>query len=149
MRKTGMTLRVLGALAGVAVLAGCEDNGRSWAMTAPDDYMSTAGSTEDSGTGGSGIARASAEPRGLENDLWLKQDFRTPYPPAALEAQVAQELGTGKPLRAEKGVWVQGIYAVELASGVTQAVSPSSAPFQPQVPVEGDIAPPRGEALHP
>jgi hypothetical protein len=176
MRKTGMTQLLFGALAGVAVLAGCDDNGRSWAMTAPDDYMSTPspdandprdrGSTtglprhlpeaspasrdtdvkEGSASGGAGILRATSpgEPQGQDNDLWLKQDFRTPFPPAGLEARVAQELGTGKPLQANaKGVWVQGLYAVELGSGITQAVAPESASFQPQPPIQGPQSTPQ------
>jgi hypothetical protein len=154
MRKTGMTRWVLGALAGVAVLAGCADNGRSWAMTAPDDYMfmtsSQAGVEEGSGAGGAGLMRTTTPTgkQGMADDLWLKQDFRTPYPPAALEARVAPELGSGKPLQAnERKIWVQGTYAVELASGITQVVAPESAAFQPQPSTNGDIAPPKAASM--
>jgi len=175
MRKTGMTRLLLGALAGAAMLAGCDDNGRSWAMVAPDDYMSVPGhqandprnrgSTtglprhlpeaspesrdadvpEGSASGGAGITRATspAEPQGQQNDDWLKQDFRVSYPPPPFEARVAQELGTGKLLKANaQGVWVQGIYAVEVASGATQALAPESAGYQPQPQTPGNFSTP-------
>ena len=127
MRKTGMMGWVLGALAGAAILAGCDDQGRKWAMTAHEDYMNLPGSEqlrEGSATGGAGM------------------DARVT--PDALEPLVAIDLGTGKPLRANaKGVWVQGTYAVELGSGVTRSVAPESAPFQPQeMNINGNISTP-------
>lgn len=127
MRKTKMLRLVFGALAGAAVLAGCDDQGRTWAMTAQDDYRvtsSTGALSEDTGTGGAGLeARVT---------------------PEALTPLVAQELGTGKPLRANaKGIWVQGTYAVELGSGIARSVAPESAPYQPQEQnINGNISTP-------
>mgnify|MGYP002647986254 CR=1 FL=1 len=84
-----------------------------------------------------------------KGDEWLRQDFRTPYPPARLEALVAPNLGTGKPLRANaQGVWVQGTYAVELGSGVTDIVSTGSAPYQPAERPVGNFATPHSLPEH-
>ena len=128
MRKTGMMRWVLGALAGAAVLAGCDDQGRQWAMTAQEDYLpgpSAEEMREGSATGGAGMEQ--------------------PVAPEALEHLVAQDLGTGKPLRANaQGVWVQGIYAVEIGSGVTRAAALESAPYQPQqMNIGGSISTPQ------
>ena len=153
MGKTGMKMALLGALAATAMLTACEDSGRSWAMMAQDNYSpyraqsvplhrgSNTGLarelpvTESSAMGGS--ADMAAFPMKLadmaKRDLGSVQDFRVPFPPAQLKGQVAQELGTGKLLRADaRGLWVQGTYAVEVGSGLSDAVAPSAAPYQPQ-----------------
>ncbi|MFE8602674.1 hypothetical protein [Archangium violaceum] len=131
MRKTGMKLALLGGFAGAALLAGCGSNpydyGRVWSLKAQDDYASE----QAQGTGGAGAVDQGGE-QGQEN-LWLKQDMRVPYPPPRLDAQVAMELGTGKPLQAVRGVWVQGTQSVELGSGRAMSVSsPGSAPSIPK-----------------
>nr|AYM53653.1 hypothetical protein [Archangium violaceum] len=96
---------------------------------------------QERGTGGAGEAHARSgdneqpavqgREQGQEN-LWLKQDMRVPYPPPRLDAQVAMELGTGKPLQAVRGVWVQGIQSVELGSGRATSVSTAASSFAPQ-----------------
>lgn len=135
MRKTGLMGWVLGALAGAALLAGCDDQGRKWAMTAHEDYLpdpSAEQAGEDSATGGAG----------LDPQMRPEQQRVTPD---ALAPLLAQDLGTGKPLRANaQGVWVQGTYAVELGSGLIRSVAPASAPFQPQqMNIGGNIATPQ------
>nr|AYM53848.1 hypothetical protein [Archangium sp.] len=147
MRKTGMKLALLGGFAGAALLAGCGNNpydyGRVWSLTAQEDYSSE----QERGTGGAGEADARSGDNELpaiqggeqgQENLWLKQDMRVPYPPPRLDAQVAMELGTGKPLRAVKGVWVQGTRGVELGSGRATSVSSAASSFEPG---EGDQAP--------
>lgn len=166
MGKTAMRMALLGALAGTALLAGCEDEGRSWAMVAQDNYSpyrapsvplhrgSNTGFPRvlpqtESAMGGSGDMPAFPTQLAdmARRDLEMKQDFRVPYPPSRLEAQVAEELGTGKLLRADgRGRWVQGLYSVEVGSGLTQAIAPTSAPAQPQQnPTFAPAAPPPGD----
>ncbi|HYO71860.1 MAG TPA: hypothetical protein VEU33_37860 [Archangium sp.] len=96
---------------------------------------------QERGTGGTGEAgeksadndlpRIQGSKQGQEN-LWLKQDLRVPYPPPQLEALVAMELGTGKPLQAVNGVWVQGIQGIELGSGRASSVSTVGSSYEPQ-----------------
>lgn len=136
------------------------DYGRVWSLTAQEDYYpkqarqsaaarerSNIGTSatlfetteQERGTGGAGEAQArpganeqpAIQGREQEN-LWLKQDMRVPYPPPRLDAQVAMELGTGKPLQAVRGVWVQGIQSVELGSGRATSVSTAASSFAPQ-----------------
>jgi hypothetical protein len=150
MRKTGK-LALLGAITTAVLLSGCgDDRGRSWAMMAQDDYIDNpTGAAANSGTGGSGSGSPAAMSIGAQGDEWLKQDFRAPYPPARLEALVAPQLGTGKPLRANaQGVWVQGTYAVELGSGVTNIVTNGSAPYQPAERPVGNFATPHSLPEH-
>lgn len=162
MGKTAMRMALLGAVAGTVLLAGCgDDNGRSWAMTPQSNYSPyrdrhvtlhrgsntgfprvlprtepTLGMDGATGVGGSGLDASfpTTQPQELSRrEVNLKEDFRVPYPPLALDSEVAQELGTGKPLRASRGAWVQGLFAVELGSGLTTAIpAPASAPAQPQ-----------------
>jgi len=147
MRKMGWMLAGLGAITGAALLSGCgDDHGRLRAMLPQDDYLSQTerAPAEGSATGGSGTMGDSRA-----NELWLKQDFRVPYPPDKMEALVAPNLGTGKPLRANaKGVWVQGIYSVEVGSGITPLSSPTSAPYQPQERPVGNFSTPRSLPAH-
>ncbi|WP_257453460.1 hypothetical protein [Archangium lipolyticum] len=89
MRKTGMKLALLGAVAGAGLLMGCEDYGRSWAQTSQqEDYYPdekgegislrrgsntgfprhiplTAGDEAASGTGGSGVARDDSQSKAV------------------------------------------------------------------------------------
>ncbi|QRN98677.1 hypothetical protein JRI60_06420 [Archangium violaceum] len=89
MRKTGVKLALLGAVAGAGLLVGCEDYGRSWAQTSQqEDYYPdekgegvrlrrgsntgfprhiplTAGDEAASGTGGSGTAREESQAKAL------------------------------------------------------------------------------------
>jgi hypothetical protein len=129
------------------------DFGRKWSLSAQEDYYSeqaqdaaaqaysnvgtsaTLFETDEQkrGTGGAGEAGANAGDnevrsqgtRQAQPNLWLQQDLRVPYPPPRFDAQVAMELGTGKPLRAgPNGAWVQGTHGVELGSvgsGLTTA----------------------------
>lgn len=96
---------------------------------------------QERGTGGGGEAEANA---GEDNEaariqgskveqenLWLQQDMRVPFPPAQVNA--AMELGTGKPLKVGRnGAWVQGTRGVELGSGLATSVSTSGSSFEPQ-----------------
>ena len=149
MRKTGVKLAMLGALAGGVLLTGCMDGGRSASLVAQEDYYPSpepswprqrgvdTGLTwtlpkAGSAAGGSGVALAASalpveEDPAVKDLLWLRQDFRVPYPPATLEALVAMDLGSGKPLRANAGGrWVQGTYAVEFGSGASHASTVST-----------------------
>jgi hypothetical protein len=111
---------------------------------------------QERGTGGGGEADAKAgedtEARSqgakqVQPDLWLKQDLRVPYPPPQLEALVAMDLGTGKPLKVGRnGAWIQGTHAVELGSGLATSVSTTSSSFQPQEPAKGTQALPNEPA---
>lgn len=141
------------------------DYGRKWALTAQEDYYSeqaqagnpasaansNIGSSssvlqtneQGRGTGGAGEADGPAPDmpniqgnKLMQDNLWLKQDMRVPYPPPEIDA--AMELGTGKPLRVgANGAWVQGTYGVELGSGLASAVHTSSAGFEPEEPRTG------------
>ena len=164
MRKTEMKRVVLGVFAGMALLAGCVDGGRSAAMTPQEDYypseptwplqrgsntgltweLPKAGSAAG-GAGNEGVSSALPihESKAWKDALWLRQDFRVPYAPAPIAGLVAVELGTGKPLRAENGAWVQGLYTVEVGSGIAPMTAPESAPYQPQPPPAGSILPPQ------
>jgi hypothetical protein len=93
------------------------------------------------GTGGAGEADGQSADNDLPNlqgseqgqeNLWLKQDMRVPYPPPRLDALVAMELGTGKPLQAVNGVWVQGLRGVELGSGRATSVSTAASSYEPR-----------------
>ncbi|ATB28926.1 hypothetical protein [Melittangium boletus] len=147
MRKMGWKLAGLGVIAGAVLLTGCGDDfGRRWAMMPQDDYLpdQPQAPAEGSAMGGSGAVTDSRA-----NALWLKQDFRVPYPPDQMAALVAPNLGTGKPLRANaKGVWVQGLYAVEVGSGLITSSSPTSAPYQPQERPVGNFSTPRSLPAH-
>nr|QKW93641.1 hypothetical protein [Cystobacter sp.] len=100
------------------------------------------------GTGGAGEASpdsrlANSQRIQAQGDQWLRQDFRVPYPPPQYTALMATPFGTGKPLRAgPNGAWVQGLYSVELGSGLASSVVPSSGSLQPQEPAVGTQAPP-------
>jgi hypothetical protein len=165
MRKMGMRQVLLGALAAAALLSGCAKGPNQWAMTAQEDYYpdeaqtqnpaskaySNLGSsttlyqTNEQGTGGAGNQVAQDEawkglPDSKQNqaDLWMKQDSRVPYPPPQLDAVVAMEYGTGKPLlKGPNGAWVQGTYAVEVGSGKATSIAPSSGSYQPREPAQG------------
>lgn len=145
MRKTGMRWVLLGGLAGAVLLGGCGrdnpyDDGRSWSLTAQEDYYS------ERGTGGAGEAPEEVSNRIAgsveeQEHLWLRQDMRTPYPPPPSQIP----LGTGKPLRAgPNGAWVQGTYAVELGAraGLPGGLNPLGGPgsvaprTQPRPPVD-------------
>jgi hypothetical protein len=169
-----MKLTLLGAFAGAGLLAGCDDYGRRWALTAQEDYYSSEQGQEGAGrdysnigsssglfetdeqvrgTGGAGEADTNARNDDLPRiqgskkapeHLWLQQDLRVPFPPPELDAVIAMELGTGKPLRAGRnGAWVQGTYGVELGSGLATSLSSTSSSFEPQEPQVGTQAPPQ------
>lgn len=171
MRIMGMKQVLLGALGAAVLLAGCDEaynRGRFWSLTSQEDYFPNRhkGETEkpgatppsdvfrtfEQGYGGSGnenerdnIQDWSQVSRENQRQLWLQQDYRVPYPPPQLDSLIAMELGTGKALKAgPHGAWVQGTYAVELGSGLTQAVpAPTSAPFQPEERTQGSMTLPR------
>jgi hypothetical protein len=166
-----MRQALLGALAAAALLAGCAKGPNQWAMTAQEDYYpdeaqtqnpasraysnlgtsATLYQTNEQGTGGAGNQVAQDEAwRGIQGSkknqeqLWLQQDYRVPFPPPQLDALIAMELGTGKPLlKGPNGAWVQGTYGVELGSGRATSVAPSSGSFQPQEVPEGQQSTPQ------
>lgn len=172
MRNVGVK-GLLGVLAGVALLAGCGQNGgRLWSLTAQEDYYSEQAQSEvgkersnlvtsatafetneqERGTGGAGESpggQGNIFPGSPVNEqerasLWQRQDERVPFPPARFDALVAQAIGTGKPLKkGRNGAWIQGTHALELGSGVATTIAPSSASYQPQESMGG------GEAMPP
>jgi hypothetical protein len=97
------------------------------------------------GTGGAGESDAGPVNNDLpriqgskvaQENLWLQQDLRTPFPPPELD--VAMELGSGKPLqKGPNGAWVQGTHAIELGSGRASAVHTTSSSFEPEEPRTG------------
>ncbi|QRK09852.1 hypothetical protein JQX13_07010 [Archangium violaceum] len=163
MSKRGVKLGVVSVLATGALLTGCNDAGRKWAMTAQEDYYSEQAQDETGrarshfvsssslfetneqvpGTGGSGEASPGAQlahPQRThaQGDQWLRQDFRVPYPPPQYSGLMFMPLGTGNPLRAgPNGAWIQGTYAVELGSGL------ASGPIRWREPAAGLQAPPQ------
>lgn len=173
MRKTGMGLALLGAFAGAVLLAGCDDQGRSWAQNSQQgDYSPNVRDTQvrlhrgsntgfprhiplvsgdqpAPGTGGAGlivvIPPSQFELEQQERQtLWLRQDERVPYPPPSFDAEAAISLGTGKPLRTgPNGAWIQGTHAVELGSGLARSVAPTSTDYQPEERTETGQVPPR------
>ncbi|WP_375768158.1 hypothetical protein NR798_41835 [Archangium gephyra] len=173
MRKTGMKVALLGGVAGAALLAGCGSNpydyGRKWSLTAQEDYYSEQAQGQDvaarersnigtsatpfetdeqeRGTGGAGAAEARSQGRTVAQDnLWLQQDMRVPFPPPEIDA--ARELGTGKPLKVGRnGAWVQGTRGVELGSGLASSVHTSGSSYAPREQPTGTPLPtaPAGE----
>jgi hypothetical protein len=182
MRNVGVK-GLLGALVGVALLAGCggdggtrKDGGRLWSLTAQEDYYSeqdqaqneasreysNIGSSSESfqtdeqqrGTGGAGESHGGGQGKVLpriqgseqeQENLWLQQDERVPFPPDRFESLAATDLGTGKPLKkGPNGAWIQGTYGIELGSGLASSVAPSTgSSYQPQETTEGsEVAPP-------
>jgi hypothetical protein len=174
MRKTGVKLGLLGAFAAAAVLTGCAKDQHVWALTAQEDYYddqaqdavgkerSNLGTTSKlfetdeqlRGTGGAGQDPKAAErdnvqgpPRLQGSDqaqehLWLQQDDRTPFPPLSVQTP----FGTGKPLKAVNGVWVQGTHGVERGATGGRGVNPIAGTglYTPQEPTEGsEVAPPQ------
>jgi len=137
------------------------DYGRKWSLMAQEDYYSeqaqdvagqkrsnigssaTSFETDEQARGTGGAGEAAGQPPGNElpnvqggkqgqENLWLKQDLRVPYPPPRLEALVAPELGTGKPQQAVNGIWVQGIRGVELGSGRATSVATATGSYEPR-----------------
>jgi len=178
MRKMGMRQALLGGLAAAALLAGCDKGPNHWALTAQEDYYpdeaqtqnpasayysnldtsTTLYQTREQGTGGAGNQVAQDEQwsgvQGSQQEqeqLWLQQDMRVPFPPPQFTALMAIPLGTGKPLlKGPNGAWVQGTYAVEVGAGRASSIAPSgSGALQPQEPAKGTQAVPneggRGE----
>ncbi|HEX8439189.1 hypothetical protein [Archangium sp.] len=160
MRNMGVK-GLLGALAGVALLAGCgegmrKDGGRTWSLTAQEDYYSEQAQDEvgkersnigtsstlyqtneqERGTGGAGEPQGGGQenilPGGPGRDpaqanLWLRQDERVPFPPDQFESLAALDIGTGKPLKTGRnGAWIQGTYGIEVGSGLASSIAPST-----------------------
>ncbi len=158
MRKTGVKQGLLGALTVAAVLAGCEQQGHVWSLTAQEDYYpeqaqdaagrehSNLGTTstlyetteQTRGTGGSG----GGDPKQNERDnVWSPeriqgstQEQENLWLQQDLRTRfppVHTPFGTGKPLRAgPNGAWVQGTYVVELGAnaGRPGGVEPLAGP---------------------
>jgi hypothetical protein len=151
MGRKALKLGVLGALAAAALLAGCNDDkaigdrGRFWAMTPQEDYYpdSHQENTEpdfprdDSsifetkehewGTGGGGDAGAADEGEPIHNNpgAWASNFYSELVPGAETgfwHASAPSQVGTGQPLKAEGGIWVQGTHAVEQGARAARLV---------------------------
>jgi|GEM_PF-2347382 len=95
---------------------------------------------QERGTGGAGESDGQTAdndmPRGQgplqgQDNLWLQQDMRVPFPPSEIDA--ARELGTGKPLRVgANGAWVQGTRGVEIGSGLASPVHTTGSSYEPK-----------------
>jgi hypothetical protein len=175
MRKTGVKLGLLGAFAAAAVLTGCAKDQHVWALTAQEDYYDDqaqdAVGKERSNLGTSskvfetdeqlrGTGGAGQDPKAAERDnvqaqtpdqgrrtpeqeaVWLQQDDRTRFPPLTVQTP----FGTGKPLKAVNGVWVQGTHGVERGATGGRGMNPVAGTglYSPQEPTEGsEAAPPQ------
>jgi hypothetical protein len=110
---------------------------------------------QERGTGGAGesdgqtadndMPRIQGSLQGQDN-LWLQQDMRVPFPPPEIDA--ARELGTGKPLRVgANGAWVQGTRGIEIGSGLASPVHTTGSSYEPREQPTGTPPPtaPAGE----
>ena len=139
-----LKLSGLGALAAAALLAGCnkDDSGRQWAMTPQEDYYpdshpsqtepgfpridSTAFETveHERGTGGAGqAAELGEEPARRDASAWASNFYSELVPGAETgfwHLTAPSQTGTGKELKAENGIWVQGTSSVEQCARASQ-----------------------------
>ncbi len=153
-----LRLGALGALAGAALLAGCDagrsdgglhsnlekglNDGRHWSLSPQEDYYpdshqaqtepdfprddSTIFETQEHerGTGGAGEAGdAPGEPIHNNPGAWASNFYSELVPGAETgfwHASAPSQTGTGKELKAENGIWVQGTSSVEQGAQASQ-----------------------------
>jgi hypothetical protein len=146
MGRKALKLGGLGALAAAMLLAGCNaesDGGRVWAMTSQEDYYpdnmqaeqepafprdddSTAFMTREPewGTGGAGEAGGpEGEPIHDNPGAWASNFYSELVPGAETgfwHPSASAQVGTGKPLKAVGGIWVQGLSSVEQGALASQ-----------------------------